>query len=470
MRLGLTGKLLWWCLALVAIFGVTIGALIWRVQGLAEVSGDLVRVGYGNLSHSEDLIEDLFALIEAQRRFQILHKPEDLAAAQETWQRVGGSLAAWIEAEAEPDDAWRQVYQGWEASPAPALGAPVAEDQISAWIDILAGVQRQMRLGMARGLLDLEQASTDARRLGMIGLLLSCALALGGSLALAWYLGRSLGALHRGVAQVGAGGDYQPMNLTSGDELGGLARAFDSLAAQLSQEERLRAEFISTLSHEIRTPLTSIREAVNLVREGVLGPVGSRQEQFLGVAEGEVQRLAGLLERLMQVTSLEARDLEINPRPVAAADLLADAAQRLAAAALARRVEIACAPGPALMVLADPDQVRQVLLNLVGNALKFSPEAGRLELAASAQGHEAVFAVADQGPGIPAEEQAYVFQKFYRGRAVKDRVDGVGLGLNLSQRIITAHGGRMWLTSAPGAGSTFYFSLPLAGAGAEAAA
>lgn len=470
MRLGLTGKLLWWCLALVAIFGVTIGALIWRVQGLVEVSGDLVRVGYGNLSHSEDLIEDLFALIEAQRRFQILHKPEDLAAAQETWQRVGGSLAAWIEAEAEPEDTWRKLYQGWEASPAPALGALVVEDKISAWIDILAGVQRQMRLGMARGLMDLEQASSDAHRLGLIGLMLSCALALGGSLGLAWYLGRSLGALRRGVAQVGAGGDYQPMNLMSGDELGGLARAFDSLAAQLRQEERLRAEFISTLSHEIRTPLTSIREAVNLVREGVLGPVVERQEQFLGVAEGEVQRLAGLLERLMQVTSLEARDLEINPRPVAAADLIADAAQRLAAAALARRVEIVCAPGPELTVLADPDQVRQVLLNLVGNALKFSPESGRLELSARALGGEAVFAVADQGPGIPAEEQAYVFQKFYRGLAVKDRVDGVGLGLNLSQRIITAHGGRMWLTSAPGAGSTFYFSLPLAGAGAEAAA
>lgn len=470
MRLGLTGKLLWWCLALVAIFGVTIGALIWRVQGLAEGSGDLVRVGYGNLSHSEDLIEDLFALIEAQRRFEILRKPEDLAAAQETWQRVGAALAAWIEDRAQPREAWRAVYQGWETAAPPGLDAPVAEEKISAWIDALAGVQRRMRLGMAEGLMDLEQASTDARRLGLIGLVLSCALALGGSLALAWYLGRSLRALRRGVAQVGAGGDYQPMNLASADELGGLARAFDSMAAQLSQEERLRSEFIATLSHEIRTPLTSIREAVNLVREGVLGPVVERQAQFLAVAEGEVQRLTGLLERLMQVTSLEARDLDLAPRPVAAADLMADAAQRLAAAALARRVEIVCAPGPALTVLADPDQVRQVLLNLVGNALKFSPEGGRLTLSARAQDGEAVFAVADQGPGIPAEEQAYVFQKFYRGRAVKDRVDGVGLGLSLSQRIIAAHGGRTWLASVLGQGSTFFFSLPLAGAGQEVAA
>lgn len=470
MRLGLTGKLLWWCLALVAIFGVTIGALIWRVQGLAEGSGDLVRVGYGNLSHSEDLIEDLFALIEAQRRFDILHKPEDLAAAQETWRQVGAALAGWLEAQAEPRDAWQKVYRGWESTPPPGLGAPVAEDKISAWIDDLAAIQRRMRLGMVEGLMDLEQASTDARRLGLIGLILSCALALGGSLGLAWYLGRSLGALRRGVAQVGAGGDYQPMNLASADELGELARAFDSLAAQLRQEERLRAEFIATLSHEVRTPLTSIREAVNLVREGVLGPVGERQVQFLSVAEGEVQRLTGLLERLMQVTSLEARDLDLAPRPMAAAGLILDAAQRLAATALARRVEIACQPGPELIVQADPDQVRQVLLNLVGNALKFSPEGGQLSLSATAQAGEAVFAVADQGPGIPAEEQAYVFQKFYRGRAVKDRVDGVGLGLSLSQRIIAAHGGRMWLASAPGAGSTFYFSLPLARAGAEAAA
>ncbi len=462
MRLGLTGKLWVWCLGLVVVFGTTIGLLLWRVEGLARASGDLVRVKYGNLRQSEAVINDLFALMESQRRYEILHKPEDLEAARQTWRQVGGALTGWLGQAAEPRPTWEHLAREWAAMAEPGSGALVPETRLGDWIDDLDQVQSQMRAGMAQGLVSLEEASQDARRLGMIGLLLSGGLALGGSLLLALHLGRSLAALRRGVAQVGQGGDYRPIALASRDELGELARAFDMMANQLREEERLRAEFIATLSHEIRTPLTSIREAVNLVREGVLGPVAERQVEFLAVADREGQRLAGLMERLMQVSSLEARDLVLEIRPVAAAELLADAAQRLAAAACARGVDLRVEPAPELIVAADPDQVRQVLLNLVGNALKFSPGGGSVRLSVAAGPDEAVFGVADDGPGIPAEEQEFVFQKYYRGRALKDRVDGVGLGLNLSQRIIVAHGGRMWLESPSGQGSAFYFSLPLA--------
>jgi len=462
MRLGLTGKLWVWCLGLVVVFGATIGLLLWRVEGLARDSGDLVRVNYGNLRQSEAVINDLFALMESQRRYEILSKPEDLEAARQTWRLVGVALTGWLGQAAEPRPAWEHLAREWAAMAEPAPGTLVPETRLGDWIDDLDQVQRQMRAAMAEGLVSLEEASQDARRLGLIGLLLSGGLALGGSLLLALHLGRSLTALRRGVAQVGGGGDYRPIGLASRDELGELARAFDSMANQLREEERLRAEFIATLSHEIRTPLTSIREAVNLVREGVLGPVAQRQTEFLAVADREGQRLAGLLERLMQVSSLEARDLVLDLRPVAAAELLADARERLAAAAWARGVELRVEPAPELRVAADPDQVRQVLLNLVGNALKFSPGGGGVRLSLAEGQGEAVFGVADDGPGIPAEEQEFVFQKYYRGRALKDRVDGVGLGLNLSQRIIAAHGGRMWLVSAPGQGSAFYFSLPLA--------
>lgn len=146
-----------------------------------------------------------------------------------------------------------------------------------------------------------------------------------------------------------------------------------------------------------------------------------------------------------------------------AGEVIAQACARLAPTAAAKGISLLPPePEPELAMLADAEQLGQVLINLLGNVLKYSPTGGAVRLGLERRGGQAVISVSDQGPGIPPEEQQFVFQKYYRGRGAAMRADGVGLGLAISQRVAMAHGGRLWLTSSPGQGSTFFLALPLA--------
>jgi len=116
--------------------------------------------------------------------------------------------------------------------------------------------------------------------------------------------------------------------------------------------------------------------------------------------------------------------------------------------------------GPNLAVRADPEHIRQVLTNLVGNAVKFTGREGTVLVSAARRDQEVVFSVADDGPGIPPDEQKRIFLKYYREPGVRESVDGAGLGLAISRRIVLAHGGRIWVESEPGRGSVFHFTLP----------
>ncbi|MFH1034392.1 MAG: HAMP domain-containing sensor histidine kinase [Pseudomonadota bacterium] len=446
-----------------AVFCLTLILVFVRVQEIAKGAGQIVTVNYRTVEASEGLIQTLFALLDDQRRFAILGKPEYRQAAQADLALFGQGVADLRRQGAPPRQAWEGLAQALRDLPAGPDSPPVPEERVNVWLETLAGIQRQHRQDIAGELMALQERSEAAQRLGLLGLIISAGLSLGGSVALALYLARSLGLLKKGISRLGQEGGFEAIALNSGDELGDLARAFNHMGGRLQEEERLRAEFISTLSHEIRTPLTSIREAVNLVREGVLGPVNDRQAQFLEVSSQESIRLTALLNRLMQVSSLEAQDLDPSLAPVGAEELIAQACARLTPTAAAKRITLEQPPpGQGLTMMADAEQLGQVLINLLGNALKYSPAGGAVRLGLTQKGGQAVISVADQGPGIPREEQQFVFQKYYRGRGVDMRVDGVGLGLAISRRVAQAHGGRLWLASAPGQGSTFFLAIPLA--------
>ena len=467
LRLGITWKLLLWCLTLVGLFCLTLVPLFQGLGQMGRQAEAIVRVNYRTVEASEAMIQDLLALLEDRGRQQILGKSEYGQAAAQDLERFAQALNAMVEQGAEPRPLWLdmrrshgQALKGLDGPPAQSL----PEDLVNSWIDTLAAIQRTHRRDIGDSLLELDQRGRDLGRLGLLGLLVSVAVALGGSAALALYLNRSLGRLRRGVSRLGGEGGFQPIALASGDELGQLAQAFNHMGRRLEEEERRRAEFISMLSHEIRTPLTSIREAVNLVREGVLGPVNQRQGQFLEVSSQEVARLSELLNRLMQVSSLEARDLAIRCEPLEAGALIERMVERARPAALAKGIELdLLLPEGPVDLMGDADQLGQVLLNLLGNALKYAPTGSRVMVCLAARDGQAVLGVRDQGPGIPEEERDYVFQKYYRGKALAERVDGVGLGLAISQRVVTAHGGRIWLETAPGGGSAFFFAIPLDG-------
>ena len=237
------------------------------------------------------------------------------------------------------------------------------------------------------------------------------------------------------------------------------------LAAQnerLRELDRLKDEFIALVSHELRTPLTSIRGYTELLLDGEAGELGDDQRQFLGVVERNAHRLLHLVGDLLFLAQVEAGKLVLD---VGAVDLGAVASESVEAArpqAEAKGITLTLATGPVPLVAGDRARIGQLMDNLVSNAIKFTPESGRVDVRVRALQKRAVVEVRDSGIGIPANERKHLFQRFYRtSTATEQAIQGTGLGLAISKAIVEAHDGRITLTSEEDVGTTFRVELPL---------
>jgi signal transduction histidine kinase len=221
-----------------------------------------------------------------------------------------------------------------------------------------------------------------------------------------------------------------------------------------------RADVLGIVAHDLRNPLSVITAATDLLLEVEELPLIQRRRN-LETMRRSARRMNRLIGDLLEATRLQAGRLSFDLADVDARKIVLETEESLAAAAAERRISLrAHAPCDAVHVRADEGRLIQVIGNLVGNALKFTPEGGNVTVSAQADVHEVVFSVADTGPGIPLEDQAQLFDSFWQARKGDRR--GVGLGLSITRDIVTALGGRVWVESAVGAGSTFYFALPSA--------
>ncbi len=217
----------------------------------------------------------------------------------------------------------------------------------------------------------------------------------------------------------------------------------------------------ATVAHEFRTPLTSLRMAIHLCAEEVVGPLTEKQADLIGAARDECERLQGIVDDLLDLSRIQAGRMELREQAVEARALIAEAVAPLQgpAAEAGVALEVAAAGEP-LTAHADPERAGLVITNLVGNAIRHTPRGGRITVRVREEGERLRFEVADTGEGIAPEYQERIFERFYRvpGRPR----GGVGLGLYISREIVQAHGGEMGVQSAPGQGSTFWFTLPRA--------
>jgi PAS domain S-box-containing protein len=240
--------------------------------------------------------------------------------------------------------------------------------------------------------------------------------------------------------------------------------AFRDISAERVVEQ-MKSDFVTAVSHELRTPLTSIYGfAETLLRQDVLFGEEDRRT-FLGYIASESERLTTIVDQLLNVARLDTGDLQVNLAPTdvraVVSDVVGVAEQAPTANGHSFVVEL---PEEPLDAEADGEKLRQILANLVDNAVKFSPEGGRVTVAARRGDEHVEVRVVDEGIGIPEEEQRRIFTKFYRGESVTrdPTATGTGLGLFIARGLVAAMGGRMWVDSREGAGSSFAFELPLA--------
>jgi len=244
------------------------------------------------------------------------------------------------------------------------------------------------------------------------------------------------------------------------DELGQLAQDFNHMAENLERTEALRRQLIGDVSHELRTPLTAIKGSLEALIDGVLPAEPETFEQIYQ----EADRLQRLVNDLQELSRVEAGVFKLDLQPLLLADLLKTVTIRLERQYAEKGVRLAIdLPADLSEVQADADRLSQVLFNLVGNALQYTPAGGLVTVAARRQGEEVQVSVQDTGIGIAAEHLPYVFDRFYRADRSRARVSGgSGIGLTIARHLVEAHGGRIWAESpGPGKGSTFTFTLPV---------
>jgi signal transduction histidine kinase len=302
------------------------------------------------------------------------------------------------------------------------------------------------------------------------------------SLFIGRYVTRPLAELTTAAESVSRG-TYDRAVTGGRDELGRLAASFDAMARQVSTARReleqrateaeaarreaeganrSKSNFLAMMSHELRTPLNAIGGYTQLLQMGVHGPLTPEQERDLARIERSQAHLLALITDILDFARIDAGHVQFNVRDILVDDVLASVEALATPLLRGRPLLFTCARCPSpLAVRADRDKLCQVLLNLAGNAIKYTPDGGRVSVVAEAEDRTVHVRVQDTGPGIPDDQMERIFEPFVQGERSLNRPDeGVGLGLAISRELVAGMGGTLSVTSELGRGSMFVVTLP----------
>lgn len=313
------------------------------------------------------------------------------------------------------------------------------------------------------------------------------------ALLLARRMTTPLRELTQAATRLAAGETVPPVVRRTGDEIGTLTGVFNAMAltlqarehelrelthtlegrieartqelvaanAKLQELDRRKSFFVSAASHELRTPLTSMKVHLANVRDGIDGAVTDDQRCSLARVEANLSHLQGLIDELLDLSTIERGQASLRLEPVALGNVIAKAVEDLHPLASERRVRIVISlPSDLPAVSADPNKLHQIILNLLHNAIKFSPPRAPVDIEiTSLRNHEIQISVRDVGPGLAPEEIEKVFQPFYRAAAAPKQAKGAGLGLTIAKLLVELHHSRLQVETTPDEGSCFYFAL-----------
>jgi len=475
----------------VSIFSIT------TIYQLNQISETVVSRNNTIRSRGKKLQELVLSMMEGEKKLILLKKDEYRDVFEESAGEFSTTLRSLKGLAEDPEvadqierttglfETYRYIVQnalsrgGEEGLERLASVSNLTEDLTNG---IISAVDRVLLINEENINVSLSKLEEKGDTAGKLALII-CSLSILIGVSSYFYLRRTISTpvrlLEKATHHVSKGEfDYQ-VPIHSQDEFESLARSFNDMAARLKELDELKADFISLLSHELRTPLSIMREAVSLLKDEVLGKIGDRQREFLIILSQEVEKMISFVNELLDLSRLEAGRLPIETFPMDVEELIDESLKKIRPLLLDKKIEAEVDIAPQIpRVVADGVRVDQVLTNLMDNAIKFTANGGRIQIGVEvsddrgaeegkhvrgARGKQRFVRVmvSDNGEGIGDDEKRYVFDKFYQARAGKgSNTKGSGLGLSISKRIVEAHGGSIWFTSAAGKGSSFYFTLP----------
>jgi len=284
------------------------------------------------------------------------------------------------------------------------------------------------------------------------------------AIALTFFLSRRILAPVKSLTiasgRLGKGDFKQRVTVDDKSELGELASTFNLMAEDLERDEKLRRDMVADIAHELRSPLTNVRGYLEAIRDGIVTP----DEKTIGTIYDETMLLSRLVHDLQELSLAESGQLKLYCQPENTGDLITQAVTAVMAKAAAKDITMTIEMNDDLpQVFIDMQRIRQVLLNLLANALTHTPGGGKITVSADKNGGFVAVSVTDTGEGIPAEDLPVVFERFHRVDKSRARATGgTGLGLTIAKYFVEAHNGAINVQSEPGKGSTFTFTVPVA--------
>ena len=365
----------------------------------------------------------------------------------------------------ESDYGFHQVESGMQQAPSvldPLTGRDVHKTWVGCFASALvSGGERTGVLVMIASIQDTVDSLMSMRdqMLGIFGVALAVVLVLAGLVSR--IVTRPVAELSAGIERMSEGDYSRRVHVPGKGEMAQLAAAFNQMSEQVHNLDEARNQFVSNASHELKTPLATMKILVESMIYQDDMP-GELRQEFLTDINKEIDRLSSVVGDLLTLVHIDSHKLRLRREMMVFADTVRETVKRLQPLAKKRGQEITMDISDACEMFADPGKLAQVCYNIIENGIKYTPDGGKIAVTLKRMGRDAVLEISDTGVGIPAEDLAHVFDRFYRVDKARSRdTGGTGLGLSIVQQIVRLHAGSVTVQSEKGKGTTFIVQLPV---------
>ncbi|WP_448874906.1 ATP-binding protein [Desulfobulbus propionicus] len=446
------------------------------LDGLAQQSTVAVLRSVNRIDHSKKIVELLKDQERAARLYSVLNEGQHLAVVNTTHAEVTAifrqvqalnlteeltGLINQLQAKEQClVDLLNAVTQAPQGPPAPldaALAGYEAIAGLASQIERLSSSLMVQEVDILRTQVQNNKTAFAWQVSGLMGfsvLLIALFIAL---------IVRPVRQMDKGIDRLGEGDFMTPITVTGPRDLEAIGRKLDWLRRRLDALDREKVKMLAHISHELKTPLASIKEGTGLLRDGVVGPLTPHQSEVLFILDSNCRKLQRLIQNILDFNMAKAREQPVQLGPVQLDRLVAEVVDEHRTILLARNIHLETVL-PSLTVIAHPEQLKAVIDNLLGNAVKFTPDNGSIRILLSKNERLAQLQVQDSGPGINEEDRPHVFLPFFQGKQKNySSVKGSGLGLAISKEYLENFGGSLRLIPAPpNQGAHFLATIPLA--------